>query len=117
MYRFVSSLVVVLLLAAVAPAQDWAKARLDKSPRHGEWVKLTHDKREVQSFVVYPEVKSKATAVVVIRPTLAMESCRIGVRIWTVLRPKTSFRPTTARTRIRRRTGCPAQGRSAIVRV
>src|ERR1700751_1987356 len=66
MYRFASSLIVVLLLAAVAPAQDWAKARLDKSPRHGEWVKVTHDKREGQSFVVYPEVKNKATAVVVI---------------------------------------------------
>jgi carboxymethylenebutenolidase len=66
MSRFALPLVVVLLLAAAAPAQDWAKARLDKSPRHGEWVKLAHDKREVQSFVVYPEVKDKATAVVVI---------------------------------------------------
>jgi carboxymethylenebutenolidase len=66
MNRFALPLVVGLLLTAAAPAQDWAKARLDKSPRHGEWVKLAHDKREVQSFVVYPEVKDKATAVVVI---------------------------------------------------
>jgi len=56
----------VLLIAVAAPAQDWAKARLEKSPRHGEWVKIKHDSREVQSFITYPEVKDKATAVVVI---------------------------------------------------
>jgi carboxymethylenebutenolidase len=55
-----------VLTAACAAAQDWAKQRLDKSPRHAEWVKLKHDKREVQAFVVYPEVKEKATAVLVI---------------------------------------------------
>jgi carboxymethylenebutenolidase len=54
------------LLANAAPAQDWAKAELEKSPRHGEWVKLKHGSREVNSFIVYPEVKDKATAVVVI---------------------------------------------------
>ncbi len=66
MKRFASAVVVGLLAAAAAPAQDWAKAKLEKSPRHGEWVKLKHGNREVQSFVVYPEVKDKATAVVVI---------------------------------------------------
>jgi carboxymethylenebutenolidase len=60
------ALVAVGLLAAPAWGQDWAKAKLQKSPRHGEWVKVKHGKREVQSYVVYPEVKNKATAVVVI---------------------------------------------------
>src|SRR5262249_19076225 len=60
------SLAALLLTSAAASAQDWAKQRLDKSPRHGEWVKLKHDKREVQAFVVYPEVKEKVTAVLVI---------------------------------------------------
>ena len=60
------SLFVVVGFAAAAPAQDWAKAKLEKSPRHGEWVKIKHGNREVQSFVVYPEVKEKATAVIVI---------------------------------------------------
>jgi carboxymethylenebutenolidase len=46
--------------------QDWAKARLAKSPRHQEWVKVKNGSREVNSFIVYPEVKKKATAVVVI---------------------------------------------------
>jgi carboxymethylenebutenolidase len=66
MNRLAFGLGVVLLAAAAAPAQDWAKARLEKSPRHGEWVKLKHGDREVQSFVAFPEVKDKATAVVVI---------------------------------------------------
>jgi Dienelactone hydrolase and related enzymes len=47
-------------------AQDWAKASLEKSPRHLEWVKVKRGKREVSSFLAYPEVKNKATAVVVI---------------------------------------------------
>src|SRR5574341_209591 len=58
--------VVLAFMPAIASAQDWAKARLDKSPRHGEWVKVKNGQREVNSFVVYPEVKDKATAVVVI---------------------------------------------------
>jgi carboxymethylenebutenolidase len=55
-----------LCAALAAPAQDWAKTKLDKSPRHQEWVKLKHGDREVNCFVVYPEVKDKATAVVMI---------------------------------------------------
>jgi len=49
-----------------AIAQDWAKQRLENSPRHGEWVELEHGQRKVDAFVVYPEVADKATAVVVI---------------------------------------------------
>jgi len=46
--------------------QDWAKAQLAKSPRHREWVKVKYGNREVNSLVIFPEVKKKATAVVVI---------------------------------------------------
>ncbi|MFP5264585.1 MAG: dienelactone hydrolase family protein [Blastocatellia bacterium] len=46
--------------------QDWAKQRLEKSSRHQEWVKVKNGSRMVNSFIVYPEVKGKATAVVVI---------------------------------------------------
>src|SRR2546429_3184973 len=52
--------------------QDWAKQRLAKSPRHQEWVKVKNGNREVNSFVVYPEVKKKATAVVVIHEIFGM---------------------------------------------
>ena len=54
------------LATLAVSAQDWAKARLDKSPRHGEWVKVKHGDREVNCFITYPEVKDKATAVIVI---------------------------------------------------
>ncbi|HWF20276.1 MAG TPA: dienelactone hydrolase family protein [Verrucomicrobiae bacterium] len=66
MKRFLLLTTAGLLIAASASAQDWAKAKLEKSPRHGEWVKLHHDNRDVESFITYPEVKDKATAVVVI---------------------------------------------------
>jgi carboxymethylenebutenolidase len=47
-------------------AQDWAKAALEKSPRHHEYVPLKHGDRTVQAFVVYPEVKQKAPVIVLI---------------------------------------------------
>jgi carboxymethylenebutenolidase len=85
--RNVFIVAIVLLLAAIsAPAQDshtahnhsvepasfsslrqdWAKQKLEKSPRHQEWVNVKAGNRTVNSFIVYPEVKGKATAVVVI---------------------------------------------------
>jgi carboxymethylenebutenolidase len=60
-------LAITLMSAATAvSAQDWAKARLEKSPRHLEWVKVKHGNREVNCSIAFPEVKDKATAVVVI---------------------------------------------------
>jgi len=60
------ALVLSLPLAAAAHAQAWAKARLDASPRHHEYVDLKHGDRTVKAFVVYPEVKTKAPVVVLI---------------------------------------------------
>ena len=56
----------IAIAACTASAQDWAKAQLEKSPRHQEWVKAKHGDREVSAFLVFPEVKEKATVVVVI---------------------------------------------------
>src|SRR5437899_951967 len=67
------------LAAVVAPAQDWAKARLEKSPRHQEWVKVKHGPREVNCFIVYPEVKDKATAVLVIHEIFGLSDWVRGV--------------------------------------
>src|SRR6476661_148056 len=53
-------------------SQDWAKQRVEKSPRHREWVKVKNGAREVNSFVVYPENKNKATAVIVIHEIFGM---------------------------------------------
>jgi carboxymethylenebutenolidase len=62
------TLAAALLLPLAAPihAQDWAKARLDASPRHHEYVPLKHGDRTVQAFVVYPEIKTKAPVIVLI---------------------------------------------------
>jgi carboxymethylenebutenolidase len=54
------------LIAATLNAQDWAKARLEASPRHHEYVALKHGDRTVQAFVVYPEVKTKAPVIILI---------------------------------------------------
>jgi len=72
MYRLLLSLAVAVLLMGVAHAQEGAKAQLEKSPRHGEWVKVRQGKREVQSFLVFPEVKDKAPAVVVIHEVFGL---------------------------------------------
>lgn len=57
-----------LLAIAVnlAHAQDFAKARLEKSPRHLEYQKVKVGNREVNCLVAYPEVKEQAPAVIVI---------------------------------------------------
>jgi carboxymethylenebutenolidase len=62
----IMSLFVVATLVLSARAQDWAKEKLEKSPRHHEWVQIQYDNRIVHGFLVFPEVKEKATAVLVI---------------------------------------------------
>ena len=56
----------VLCVCPGASAQDWAKAKLEQSPRHGEWVEVKNGPRAVRCFIVYPEVKNAATAVIAI---------------------------------------------------
>jgi carboxymethylenebutenolidase len=62
----------LLLTAQGAAAQDWAKAKLEKSPRHREWVTVKHDGRSVETFVVYPASKSKTPLVLVIHEIFGM---------------------------------------------
>ena len=54
------------LSPAVTHAQEWAKSRLEASPRHREYVPLKVDNRTIQALVVYPETKNKASVVVLI---------------------------------------------------
>jgi len=68
---FLAALTLLLLpgaiaLPAAAHAQQWAKTRLDASPRHREWVQVKEGARTVETFVVYPEVKDKAPVIVLI---------------------------------------------------
>jgi carboxymethylenebutenolidase len=63
-----------LLLASASPvlAQDWARERVEKSPRHREWVTIKHDGRAVETFVVYPESKDKTPVVLIIHEIFGM---------------------------------------------
>jgi carboxymethylenebutenolidase len=73
--------VLAVLAAAVlgARAQDYVKDRLNKSPRHHEWVDVKHGERKVNCFVVFPEVKEKALAVVVIHENKGLTDWVRGV--------------------------------------
>ncbi len=64
--RNIAALLIVFAAVSSANAQDWAKGRLDASPRHHEYVQLKDGNRTVDSFVVYPEVKTKAPVVILI---------------------------------------------------
>jgi carboxymethylenebutenolidase len=64
--KLLAAALLLPLATAALHAQDWAKARLDASPRHHEYINLKHGDRTVQAFVVYPEVKTKAPVIVLI---------------------------------------------------
>ncbi len=69
----------LLILGLTLHAQDWAKPRLEKSPRHLEWVKVKQGNREVTCFVAYPEVKDKAPVVVLIHEIFGLSDWVRGV--------------------------------------
>jgi carboxymethylenebutenolidase len=62
----------ILAVAQTVSAQDWAKEKLAKSPRHSEWVSVKHDGRSVETFVVYPESKDKRPVVLIIHEIFGM---------------------------------------------
>lgn len=69
MHQFPKALGIAMFVATASlclHAQEWAKARLDASPRHHEYVAIKHGNRSVHTFVVYPEVSAKAPVVILI---------------------------------------------------
>jgi carboxymethylenebutenolidase len=74
-------LAIVLFLFVVLPvfSQEYVKQKLEKSPRHSEWVDVKNGDRAVHSFVVYPQSKEKATAVVVIHENRGLTDWVRGV--------------------------------------
>jgi carboxymethylenebutenolidase len=72
-------LIAIVVMAAFSGAQDWAKKRLEASPRHQEWVELKNGSRTVKAFVVYPEKKEKATVVVIIHEIMGLTDWVQGV--------------------------------------
>ncbi len=77
--KTILSLLALIVFTLTAGAQDWAKARLEKSPRHLEFVKVKAGAREVNCFIAYPEVKDKATTVIVIHEIFGLSDWVRGV--------------------------------------
>src|SRR5215813_13189199 len=46
--------------------KDFGRDRLNSSPRHADWVDIKSGDRTIKAFVVYPERKDKAPAVLVV---------------------------------------------------
>lgn len=63
-----------------ADKNAWAKAQLDSSPRHAEWVDIkATDGAPIKAFVVYPERKDKAPVVIVIHEIFGLTDWVRGV--------------------------------------
>src|SRR6266567_8337608 len=69
MTRFPLVLAIGCLAQSLAAQEykDFGRDRLNSSPRHGEWVDIKSGARTIKAFVVYPERKDKAPAVLVIQ--------------------------------------------------
>ena len=66
MNRVFLTVIALLLSFGAVTAQDHVLKRLNESPRHHEWVNIKYENRVIQAFLVFPEVKEKAPAVLVI---------------------------------------------------
>src|SRR6266403_4967197 len=80
--RFLGATLVAIIMCdplCNALAQDWAKSRLNNSPRHGEWVDLKSGERTIKAFVVYPERKGKTPVVLVVHEIFGLSDWIRGV--------------------------------------
>src|SRR6266576_4963801 len=69
----------LIFMAQALHAQEWAKARLNNSPRHGEWVDFKSGERTIKAFIVYPERKDKAPVVLVVHEIFGVTDWVRGV--------------------------------------
>jgi hypothetical protein len=62
------------------PGEEQAKASLEKSPRHGEWIDVAmEDGPRLRTWIVYPERKTKAPVVIVIHEIFGLTDWIRGV--------------------------------------
>jgi carboxymethylenebutenolidase len=89
-FTLVSAILLSLVVWAAAqekpaeklpPGEADAKAAVEKSPRHGEYVDVNVEGRDkpVRSYLVYPEVKEKAPVVIVIHEIFGLSDWIKGV--------------------------------------
>lgn len=64
--KFALFCLIFCFFALPATAQEWAREKVDESPRHLEWVTLEAEGRQLSTFVAYPENSQKTTAIVLI---------------------------------------------------
>src|SRR5579863_10267680 len=69
------SIPMLLLALGMAHAQDWAKMRLEKSPRRHERVDVKSGSRAIATLVVYPDTKDK-------KPVVLLIHDRAGLTDW-----------------------------------
>ncbi len=60
--------------AGLPPAGDAAVARIESSPRHGEWVMVHVGSDSIRSWVVYPERSDKAPVVLVVHEIFGLSN-------------------------------------------
>src|SRR5215510_8002244 len=64
---FLGTLTALLMCdARCEEIKDFGRDRLNSSPRHADWVDIKSGARTIKAFVVYPERKDKAPAMLVI---------------------------------------------------
>jgi len=79
MRRMLLTTATLLALASPAGAQDSARARLDDSNRHHEWVDLKIGERTLHAYVAYPGASGKTSAVIVIHENKGLTDWVRGV--------------------------------------
>ena len=66
---FTGASIALLMCNTGCPAgeiKDFGRDRLNSSPRHADWVDIKSGDRTIKAFIVYPERKDKAPAVLVV---------------------------------------------------
>jgi len=79
MKNIIVSLCTFLLYTSLFAQDDSFLKRLEDSPRHHEWVKIKQGDRELHSFLVFPEVKEKVMAVIVIHENKGLNDWARGM--------------------------------------
>ncbi len=118
--RFATTALLLSLATGYAHAQDWAKTRLEASPRHHEYVPLKHGDRTVQAFVVYPgSEEARLPVIVLIHEIFGLSDWakemadELAAQGYIVVAPDllSGFRPQWWRIQRVSRPGCGDQGR------
>jgi carboxymethylenebutenolidase len=79
MEKILACLTLALITTLTAPAQEWAKARLDNTPRHIEWITIKQGNRDLNCSIAFPQEKEKVTAVIVIHEIFGLTDWVRGV--------------------------------------